>query len=99
RLEWIDRTVAPGRVLRIGIADLHFMALVHGHPRIGAGIGKSHEHARVGLCTGLPELSAQDEVPELALAEPPQAHAALRRRHAGPHFKTAGAALLPMREL
>src|SRR5258706_11717244 len=96
--EGVDGSRAPRRILRIRIADLHFVSFVDGQPGIVVGMGETQKHAGVGDFLLLKELAAKNEIVKLAAGKPPEPHATFSRGNAIFHDKSTRAALLPVRQ-
>ena len=95
-VEGIQRAGPPRRVLRIRIANFHFLALLHRHPRVVARIREAQEHARVRDVLLLQELAAHHEVRELPSLIPPQAHSPRGGGDTILNLEATGTGLLPV---
>src|SRR5437773_2576333 len=96
RVERVEGSRPPGWLLRIRVADLDLVTLLHRRPRVIARIRKPDEDTRIRNLLFLQKLAAQNEVREYAPGIPPKAHAAFARRRAVLDQKPARPALFPV---
>src|SRR5687767_15417781 len=85
----------------LAVVDLHFVALVHGHPRFGGLFRNANEHAGVAaaVVVGCAINDPDHRVADFLARVPQQAHAADGFEHAVFDHDFAGADVLPAIEI